>query len=114
MSPQTAAFETVPLEPGFRPATLVSREWLTPGYVRVRFAGPALKGFNAPGADDHVRVFFGPAGEPAPTEAERWRELPSREYTPLASGADWVEFDLLILASAPLRLTSAHGASIPW
>ncbi len=94
----TVGFETVPLETALRPAVLVSREWLTPGYVRVRLAGEALHGFDAPGADDHVRLFFLPADAEQPTSPEAWRELPSREYTPLNVDADagWVEFDFVL------------------
>ncbi|MFT4111106.1 siderophore-interacting protein [Propionicimonas sp.] len=98
-----AVFETVPLEPEFRPAELVSREWLTSGYVRVRVAGEALHSFRAPGADDHVRLFFAPVGGPVPTTPEEWRELPSREYTPMNADPDagWVEFDLVIHGEGP-------------
>lgn len=97
------AFETVPLDTALRPAELVSREWLTPGYVRVRVAGEALRGFHAPGADDHVRIFFAPADGPLPGTPEEWRELPSREYTPLNADAEdgWVEFDLVVHGDGP-------------
>lgn len=97
------AFETVPLDTALRPAELVSREWLTPGYVRVRLAGEALRGFEAPGADDHVRLFLAPADGPLPGMAEEWRELPSREYTPLNADAEagWVEFDLVVHGDGP-------------
>ena len=96
MTATTVGFATVPLESGFRPAELVAREWLTPGYLRIRLAGEPLAGFEAPGADDHVRLFFNPPGEPAPIDHALWRELPSREYTPVAADEDWVEFDVLI------------------
>ncbi len=94
----TVGFQTVPLESRLRPATLRSRQWLTPGYVRVRLAGPELRGFSAPGADDHVRIFFAPPGSAAPPTPEQWREFESREYTPVASdpAAGWVDFDLLV------------------
>ncbi|MGC3993758.1 MAG: siderophore-interacting protein [Propionicimonas sp.] len=98
-----AVFETVALEPEFRPAELVSREWLTSGYVRLRVAGEALHSFHAPGADDHVRLFFAPADGPVPSTPEEWRELPSREYTPMNADADagWVEFDFVIHGDGP-------------
>lgn len=64
----------------FRRASLAAREWLAPDYVRVRLDGPELKGFDSPGADDHIRVFF-PDG-PVQT-VEEMRAAPSREYTPL-------------------------------
>jgi NADPH-dependent ferric siderophore reductase len=95
-------FESTPLEAQLRPAELVSREWLTPGYVRLRVAGQALRGFFAPGADDHVRLFFAPDGA-EPTLAEEWRALESREYTPLNADpeAGWVEFDFVIHGEGP-------------
>lgn len=98
-----ASFETIPLETALRPAVLVTREFLTPGYVRLRLAGDALRGFSAPGADDHVRIFFAPVEGPVPAASEAWRELPSREYTPVAADpvAGWVEFDLLIHGDGP-------------
>lgn len=107
-----AVFETVPLEAQLRPAELVSREWLTSGYVRLRLAGDALRGFTAPGADDHVRIFFAGEGAPVPATAEEWRELPSREYTPLNADpeAGWVEFDFVIHGDGP---GSAWAAGAP-
>lgn len=115
-----AVFETVPLESTLRTAALVSRDWLTPGYVRLRLAGEALHGFAAPGADDHVRIFFVPDGAEPPASPEGWRELPSREYTPLNVDADagWVEFDFVVhgdgvgsrwAADAPLGALVAIG-----
>lgn len=97
------AFETVPLETRLRPAALVSREWLTGAYVRLRVEGEALCGFSAPGADDHVRLFLVPDGTQAPASPEGWRELPSREYTPVHADpeAGWVEFDLVVHGAGP-------------
>lgn len=99
----SAAFETVPLETAVRPAVLVSREWLTTRYVRVRLAGDALQGFRSPGADDHVRLFFAPVDGPVPRDPEKWRSLPSREYTPLNidSVHGWVEFDFVLHGEGP-------------
>lgn len=107
-----AGFATVPLETALRPAELVARNWLTPGYLRLRVAGEALRGFQAPGADDHVRIFFAPADGPAPATPEEWRELPSREYTPVHADADagWVEFDLVVHGDGP---GSAWAAQAP-
>jgi NADPH-dependent ferric siderophore reductase len=112
MTLATPAFETVPLETALRPAALVSREWLTPGYVRLRLEGEALRGFHAPGADDHVRLFFVPPGADAPATPEEWRELPSREYTPLNADPDAgrVEFDFVIHGDGP---GSTWAASAP-
>lgn len=94
----TVGFQTVPLETTLRSAVLFSREWLTPGYIRLRLAGTELRGFTAPGADDHVRLFLAPPGSPAPPAPEQWREFDSREYTPVASDpeAGWVDFDVLV------------------
>lgn len=112
-----AAFETVPLDTALRPAELVSRQWLTPGYVRVRLEGEQLRGFHAPGADDHVRLFFVPADVPLPATPEEWRELPSREYTPLNADpvAGWVEFDLVVHGDGPgsaWAATAPHGSRV--
>lgn len=108
----TAAFETVPLETALRPATLEAREWLTPGYVRLRLTGEALRDFDAPGADDHVRIFFAPVEGPVPGTPEQWRELPSREYTPVVADATagWVEFDFVVHGEGP---GSAWAAEAP-
>jgi len=97
----TVGFQTVPLESTLRSATLSSRTWLTPAYVRVRLAGPQLRGFHAPGADDHVRLFLAPPGSAAPPTPEQWREFDSREYTPVDNDpeAGWVDFDFLVHAS---------------
>lgn len=99
----SAAFETVPLQTALRPAELVARTWLTTGYVRLRLAGDALRGFAAPGADDHVRLFLVPADTEVPDTEEAWRELPSREYTPVQADPDagWVEFDLIVHGDGP-------------
>ncbi|HEY3407482.1 MAG TPA: siderophore-interacting protein [Propionicimonas sp.] len=97
----TVGFQTVPLESTLRSATLLSRTWLTPAYVRVRLTGTELRGFSAPGADDHVRLFLAPPGSAAPPTPEQWREFDSREYTPVDNDAEagWVDFDFLVHAS---------------
>ncbi|HEY3337077.1 MAG TPA: siderophore-interacting protein [Propionicimonas sp.] len=96
----TVGFQTVPLESTLRSASLLSRTWLTPAYVRVRLSGPELRGFTAPGADDHVRLFLAPPGSSAPPTPEQWREFDSREYTPVSHDpeAGWVDFDFLVHA----------------
>lgn len=81
------------LELRFRRVTLRAREWLTRSYVRVRLEGPDLAGFDSPGADDHLRIFF-PDGDPL--SVEELRSAPSREYTPLAWGEDWLELEFAI------------------
>jgi NADPH-dependent ferric siderophore reductase len=116
----TVGFQTAPLESTLRSASLLSRTWLTPAYVRLRMAGPELRGFTAPGADDHVRLFLAPPGSAAPPTPEQWREFDSREYTPVDNDpeADWIDFDLLVhavgtgsewAANAPLGSVCAIG-----
>jgi NADPH-dependent ferric siderophore reductase len=91
----TSPFRLEPtgLEMRFRRTTLVEREWLSPAYVRVRLRGDELAGFESLGADDHIRIFF-PDGNPQ--SVEELRAAPSREYTPLAWGADWLELEFAI------------------
>ncbi|APW35828.1 NADPH-dependent ferric siderophore reductase [Rhodoferax koreense] len=42
----------------FRLVEVVRAERLTPGMVRVTLGGADLKGFDSPGFDDHVKLFF--------------------------------------------------------
>lgn len=77
----------------FRSVTLASKDWLAKNYVRIRLRGDDLAGFESPGADDHIRLFF-PA-RPAET-LEELREAPSREYTPLAWGDDWLDIEFVV------------------
>ena len=87
----------------FRNVTLSAREWLAPDYVRVRLTGADLVGFDSPGSDDHMRLFF-PAG---PTgSVEELRAAPSREYTPLAWGEDWLDVEFAVHGDA--------GVAAPW
>jgi len=87
----------------FRNVTLSAREWLAPDYVRVRLTGADLAGFDSPGSDDHMRLFF-PAG---PTgSVEELRAAPSREYTPLAWGEDWLDVEFAVHGDA--------GVAAPW
>jgi NADPH-dependent ferric siderophore reductase len=87
----------------FRSAALASREWLAPAYVRVRLAGAELAGFDSPGADDHMRLFFpdGPV-----SSVEELRAAPSREYTPLAWGSDWLDVEFAVHGDG--------GVAAPW
>lgn len=77
----------------FRTVTLGTREWLAPDFVRIRLVGGELDGFTSLGADDHLRLFFpsGPAGT-----LEELRAAPSREYTPVAWGDDWLDIDFAV------------------
>lgn len=97
----------------FRHVTLTAREWLAPDYVRVRLSGADLAGFDSLGADDHMRLFF----PEAPVHSvEELRAAPSREYTPLAWGADWLDVEFAVHAdtgvAAPWAATAPIGASI--
>lgn len=103
----------------FRTVTLESREWLAPNYVRVRLRGSELEGFDSPGSDDHMRLFFPDASAPAQPSVEEMRSYPSREYTPLSWGGDWLEVEFAVhgdqgvaalwAASAPLGSTVGVG-----
>ncbi|WP_314456613.1 siderophore-interacting protein [uncultured Microbacterium sp.] len=81
----------------FRSATLARRTHVTPSYVRLRLEGPELSGFDSPGADDHIRVFF-PSGAD-----DDLRAAPSREYTPVTWDATdgWLDVDVAL-----------HGAGV--
>jgi NADPH-dependent ferric siderophore reductase len=91
------------LELRFRTVTLTAREWLAPDFVRVRLSGGDLAGFDSPGADDHMRLFF-PSG---PVDSiEELRSAPSREYTPLAWGDDWLDVEFAVHGD--------QGVAAPW
>lgn len=99
--PQTFTLEREPLELRFRSAALVSREWITPGYVRVRVAGADLAGFGSPGHDDHIRIFLPDPSGPAPATVEEMRAAPSREFTPLFWGVEddgtgWLDLEFAV------------------
>ncbi|WP_243232749.1 siderophore-interacting protein [Microbacterium sp. CIAB417] len=87
----------------FRTVTLAGREQLAPDYVRVRLEGEDLAGFDSPGADDHMRLFF-PAE--IPDTVEELRASPSREYTPLSWGEDWLEVEFAVHGD--------EGVAAPW
>lgn len=97
----------------FRTVALSAREWLAPDFVRVRLTGSDLEGFDSPGSDDHMRLFF-PAG-PVGT-VEEMRAAPSREYTPLAWGEDWLDVEFAVHGdsgvAAPWAATAPLGSSI--
>ncbi|QNA91890.1 MULTISPECIES: siderophore-interacting protein [unclassified Microbacterium] len=101
------------LELRFRNVTLSAREWLAPDFVRVRLTGSDLAGFDSLGSDDHMRLFFpdGPVGS-----VEELRSAPSREYTPLAWGEDWLDVEFAVHGdqgvAAPWAATAPLGAAI--
>ncbi|MEH3089983.1 MAG: siderophore-interacting protein [Microbacterium arborescens] len=93
------------IELRFRTVRLAARQWLTPRYVRVRLEGADLRGFDSPGCDDHVRVFF---PELPPESIDEMRAAPSREYTPLAWDPDdgWLDLEF--------ALHGGTGVGAPW
>lgn len=82
----------------FRATRLVAREVITPHYIRVRVQGDDLVGFGPSGHDDHIRIFFGgPDTVDVPFgSVEQLREFPSREFTPLAWGDDWLDLEFAV------------------
>lgn len=98
----------------FRHARLTARQWITPGYVRLRLQGPDLRGFDSPGADDHIRLFF---PEAPPASIDELRAAPSREYTPLDwdGEAGWLDLEFALHGAgvaAPWAETAEIGAPI--
>src|SRR5690606_25598175 len=85
--------ERTPLDLRFRTVTLTAREQLAPNYVRVRLEGDDLFGFTSLGSDDHMRLFF---PDEMPETVEELRAAPSREYTPLAWGENWLDVEFAI------------------
>ena len=81
----------------FRPLEVIAKTCIAKNFYRIEFGGEALVGFNSPGFDDHIKVFFpDPAtGElylPQVTEEgivwkDGIRPL-SRDYTPLCFDAE--------------------------
>ncbi|MCT9820698.1 siderophore-interacting protein [Microbacterium sp. W1N] len=104
-SPTSFRLERRPLELVLRTVHLAARQWLTPGYVRVRLEGADLVGFDSPGSDDHIRIFF---PDTAPAGIDELRQAPSREYTPLAWDAEsgWLDLEFAV--------HGADGVAAPW
>ncbi|TQK18540.1 NADPH-dependent ferric siderophore reductase [Microbacterium sp. SLBN-154] len=92
----------------FRRLRLADREWVTPGYVRVRLVGDDMADFVSAAPDDHVRIFF-PDGDPRTDE--ELAAAPSREYTPARWGADWLDLEF-VLHGDPLE--GPAGAASTW
>ena len=97
----------------FRTVSLAAREQLAPNYVRIRVEGSDLAGFDSPGADDHMRLFF---PTEMPDTIEELRAAPSREYTPLFWGDGWLEVEFAVHGdegvAAPWAATAPLGARI--
>ncbi|MGC4153002.1 MAG: siderophore-interacting protein [Propionicimonas sp.] len=97
----TAAFTLTrrPLELRRRRVRVRSVHQITAAYRRVVFEGTDLAGFTSPAADDHLRIFFPPPGEPLPEPDGDGMPagLESREYTPFAwDGAHWLAIDFVL------------------
>lgn len=101
--------ERLGLDLRFRRVHLTARQWITPAYVKVRLEGAELRGFDSPGADDHIRIFF--PDEPAAT-IDGLRAAPSREYTPLAWDSDegWLDLEFALHGGAG----SDGGVAASW
>ena len=92
----------------FRSVVIAERVWETDQYVRVRLQGEDLRGFASLGSDDHMRLFF-PDG-PVASVAEM-RAAPSREYTPVAWGEDWLDVEFAIHGAPGDRGVAAEWAA---
>jgi len=103
------ALERRRLDLTFRTVTLVAREQLAPNYVRVRLEGDDLFGFDSPGSDDHMRLFF--PGD-IPDTVEELRASPSREYTPLVWGENWLEVEFAVHGEEGVAAVWATNAPI--
>ncbi|GAA1854780.1 siderophore-interacting protein [Microbacterium koreense] len=110
MTTQTAfTLERRMLDLRFRQARLTSRAWITPQYVRLRLEGEELRGFDSPGADDHLRLFFAPAD----ASADEVRAAPSREYTPLEWDAEEGTLDIEFVLHGDDGVAGPWAASAP-
>ncbi|MGM7669061.1 siderophore-interacting protein [Microbacterium sp. A93] len=98
-----------PLDLQFRTVTLTAREILAANYVRVRLEGDDLLGFDSLGSDDHMRLFF---PEETPETVEEMRAAPSREYTPLVWGDNWLEVEFAVHGDEGVAAVWAAGAPI--
>lgn len=96
----------------FRTARLAARTEVAPGYLRLRFEGDELHGFDSPGADDHIRIFPLPPSSDA--SVEELRGTPSREYTPLAwdGSAGWLDLEFVIHGDTGIAAPWARDAAI--
>ncbi|MBT0727897.1 siderophore-interacting protein [Rosenbergiella australiborealis] len=77
----------------FRTLTVSDKQQVAGQFWRVTFQSEALAGFDSPGSDDHIKLFFPETGQRAPIlptiseEGIVWPENQrpeSRDYTPLA------------------------------
>lgn len=75
---------------------------VAPGVLRVTLAGDDLRDFEAPGPDDHIKLFLPFDGEGRP---------PMRDYTPMNPR---VGHDGLPLLDIDVVLHSGDGIAVPW
>jgi NADPH-dependent ferric siderophore reductase len=108
-SKSSFSLERQPLELQFRTVALIAREQLAPDYVRVRLEGDDLFGFDSLGSDDHMRLFF---PSEMPDTVEELRAAPSREYTPLVWGDNWLEVEFAVHGDEGVAAVWAVGAPI--
>jgi NADPH-dependent ferric siderophore reductase len=84
-----------------RTLTVARVERLPANMVRIVLAGPELRGFNSPGFDDHIKVFFpdldaapGPGAAPGVhTAPPAMRDFTPRRYD-ASAGELWIDFFL--------------------
>ncbi|MFJ2551748.1 siderophore-interacting protein [Microbacterium sp. NPDC087591] len=112
------------------PVRVVSRKVLSPGFVRLTFAGDALENFATWGTDQRIKLVlplpdgsladFGLLEEPTPHPSDwytRWKALPEgernvlRTYTPAAIRPEQRELDVDFYLHEPAGPASAWAAS---
>ncbi|MTE00722.1 siderophore-interacting protein [Paracoccus sp. YIM 132242] len=111
------------LAPGLSPMRVRSVTQRSPGFIRVRLAGPDAARFGA--GSLHFRLLLPPAGRPAVwprTGASGRTEWPGGAdalhrpvYTVAAQGDDWLDFDIFRHAGSPTcdwALSGPEGAEV--
>lgn len=112
------------------PVRVVSTQVLTPGFVRLTFAGESLENFATWGTDQRIKLVlplpdgsladFGLLEEPTPHPSDwytRWKALPEgernvlRTYTPAAIRPEQQELDVDFYLHEPAGPASAWAAS---
>ncbi len=106
--------------------TVARKRWITPRFVRITLAGPALTHFAPWGLDQRIKLVlplpdgsiadFGLLEQPTPHPREwyaRWKEMPAehrnvlRTYTPAAIRPDAAEIDVDLYLHEPAGPASA-------
>jgi len=112
------------------PVVVAARRTLSPGFVRLTFAGDALENFAPWGADQRIKLVlpfddgsladFGLLEEPTPHPSDwytRWKALPEgernvlRTYTPAAVRPDRREIDVDFFIHEPAGPASAWAVA---